>query len=69
MLTPSKFDEQVAALAAANGLSIEIAGHYMALIGDTPELDDRGKLLVRDDNDLELARLTAPAAWDLAIPA
>ena len=69
MLDLSKFDEQSAALAEANGIPLYLAGHYMALIGDTPEIDDDGKLIVRDANDDEIARLMAPAGWDLAIPA
>lgn len=60
MLTPNMFDEQAAVLAAANGISLDLAGRYLGLIGDTPELDDQGKLVVRDENGAELARLTAP---------
>ena len=60
MLTSSCFDEQAAALAAANGIPIEVALNYQALIGDTPELDGQGKLVVRNETGVELARLTAP---------
>jgi len=33
------------------------AGHYAALIGDTPEFDGSGYVVVRDDGDKILARL------------
>lgn len=60
MLTPKEFDEQAAELASANHLSTELASKYAALIGDTPELDDQGKVIVRDENGFELARLSFP---------
>jgi hypothetical protein len=68
MLTPIMFEELAEDLAQTNGLVPDVAGNYMALIGDTPELDDQGKLVVRDKDDAELARLTVPASWDLTIP-
>ena len=67
MLTPTMFDEQGAALAAANGLSVDLARKYMALIGDAPEIDGGGRLIVRDENGIELARLKAPL--ELSSPA
>ena len=47
-------------LTAANHLSLELAREYMSLIGDTPESDANGKIVVRDENGVALARLTRP---------
>ncbi|MFZ4777799.1 MAG: hypothetical protein ACOYM3_20715 [Terrimicrobiaceae bacterium] len=46
MLTPDAFDEMVKDIAKLNGLSYEAAGRIAALIGDTPEVDDNGNVLV-----------------------
>lgn len=60
VLTPKSFEEGAAELATANHLSLELAREYMSLIGDTPESDANGKVLVRDENGVALARLTRP---------
>jgi hypothetical protein len=60
MITPEDFDSFVQAIADANKLSIETAGDYAARIGDTPEIDDNGRAIVRDDNGAEIARITLP---------
>lgn len=60
MITPEDFDSFVQAIADANKLSIETASDYAARIGDTPEIDDNGRAIVRDDNGAEIARITLP---------
>jgi hypothetical protein len=67
MLTGDCFERLAADLAAANGLSVELARTYTAWIGDTPELDDKGKLVVRDENEVVLARLLVPTQVDFAL--
>ncbi|MBA3351916.1 MAG: hypothetical protein H0U23_05740 [Blastocatellia bacterium] len=57
VLTPKSFDECATKLAAVNHLSLELAGLYLSLIGDTPELDADRKLVVRNEDGVELARL------------
>lgn len=45
------------ALQNANGLTEAVALDYTARIGDTPELAEDGKVIVRDDAGQEIARL------------
>ena len=47
-------------IAAANNLSFETASQYAAIVGDTPELADDGRVIVRDDSGAELARIILP---------
>ena len=54
------------ALQTANGLSEDTALEYMTLIGDTPELADDGKVIVRDREGNEIVRVDFP---DLTNPA
>lgn len=56
-MTPAAFDEQVRDLARLNGVSENRAGELMALIGDTPELADDGRVIVRDLQGVEIAKL------------
>lgn len=62
MLTPDYFETQAPIVAAENGISVELAGKYLSLIGDTPEFDlnDPGKVVVCDDEDREIARIKWP---------
>jgi len=46
MLTPEAFDEMVKDIAKLNGMPIEEAGRIACLIGDTPELDEKGNIIV-----------------------
>jgi ribulose-5-phosphate 4-epimerase/fuculose-1-phosphate aldolase len=41
----------------SQGYSTETAGHYAALIGDTPLVDEQGRFVVIDNDGKELARL------------
>ena len=52
------------ALQLANGLSEEIALAYMSRIGDTPELAEDGKVIVRDESGQEIARVILPHEHD-----
>jgi hypothetical protein len=54
------FEAFAFAIARENQLSIETARDYASWIGDTPELDDNGRAIVRDDNGAEIARITLP---------
>ncbi|MFZ4779046.1 MAG: hypothetical protein ACOYM3_27080 [Terrimicrobiaceae bacterium] len=51
-------------LARLNNLPFETASHYAALIGDTPELDEEGLVVVRTDADAILARVRIPEDSD-----
>ena len=59
-MTEAQFYAAIEALAARNGISVELAGGYMAYIGDTPELCEDGRIVVRDDNGVEIARVHMP---------
>jgi hypothetical protein len=60
MMTESQFKKLAQDLARLNNLSPEIAGRYAVLIGDTPEMDEDGLLVVRDNAGDILATLVAP---------
>jgi hypothetical protein len=47
-------------MAALNNLSLETAMKYFWLIGDTPELAEDGRIVVRDESGQELARIVSP---------
>jgi hypothetical protein len=59
-LTPESFDAVAHEIAATNNLPIETALGYAAYIGDTPELADDGRVVVRDESGAELARIILP---------
>ena len=44
-------------IADLNGISLDLAYRYASLIGDTPELDDAGLVVVRDRDGSIVARL------------
>jgi hypothetical protein len=54
------FEAFAQAIADANKLDRDIAADYASRIGDTPELDENGRAIVRDDNGAEIARITLP---------
>lgn len=54
------FEAFAQAIADANKLDRDTAADYASRIGDTPELDDNGRVIVRDDNGAEIARITLP---------
>jgi hypothetical protein len=56
MMTEELLNRFAADLAAANHLPMEMALQYACLIGDTPELDGHGNLVVRDHAGAEIAR-------------
>lgn len=55
------FEAFARAIADVNKLEYDLAADYAARIGDTPELDEQGRAIVRDDNGAEIARITLPA--------
>lgn len=57
MLTARSIEQLAADLAAANQLPLDLARQYASLIGDTPKVDEEGHLVVRDENEVEIARL------------
>jgi hypothetical protein len=61
MYDQESFEAAARAIAAANNIELDLALDYLALIGDTPELDANGLVVVRDDNGNELARITLPS--------
>ncbi len=60
MHDPNSFIAAARALQRANRLSEETALDYTARIGDTPELADDGRVIVRGDDGAELARVFLP---------
>lgn len=64
MFTESGLEEFAKSLALLNTLSLETAGHYAALIGDTPEEDEDGLVVVRTDSGEILARVKVPDEYD-----
>ncbi|MEO8439265.1 MAG: hypothetical protein ABI540_03485 [Spartobacteria bacterium] len=62
MLVSGCFEREAPIVAAENGISVELAGKYLSLIGDTPEIDsnDPGKAVVIDDEGREIARIKWP---------
>lgn len=60
MMTEGAFVETAALLAERNRLSIARAEELLSFIGDTPELADDGRVIVRDDEDREIARVWYP---------
>lgn len=52
------------ALQLSNGLSEDTALDYMARIGDTPEIAEDGKVIVRDAGGKEIARVIFPSFTD-----
>lgn len=62
MLTPAGFDRLAQKIADTNQLALEQAGDYLVLVGDTPEFAEDGKVIVRDDDGAELARIILPPA-------
>jgi hypothetical protein len=48
-------------MAKANGISEEQAEGYLSAIGDNPETDESGKVIVRDRDGKEVARLLYPS--------
>ena len=64
MFTPEGLDNFAKSLARLNNLSLETAGHYTALIGDTPEIDENGLVVVSTDSGEILARVKMPEESD-----
>lgn len=60
MFTETAFNETVAELARLNGISEDLAGDYLARIGDAPELAEDGRVIVRNAAGAEIARV----AWE-----
>lgn len=58
--TPQSFEEAAQTIAAANNLTIETARNFLVHVGDTPEIADDGRVIVRDESGLELARIICP---------
>jgi hypothetical protein len=58
------FEAAARALAAANNISFDLASEYLSLIGDTPEMDENGLTIVRDDSGREIARVVFPPEDD-----
>ncbi len=54
------FDDLAEAIAKLNKLDAETAREYAALIGDTPQLDEDGLVVVMRDGK-ELARVVLPS--------
>lgn len=54
------FEAFAQAIADANNLDRDTAADYASRIGDTPEIDNNGRAIVRDDNGAEIARITLP---------
>jgi hypothetical protein len=62
MITKQGLEEMARDIAQINGINLQLANEYAALIGDTPELDDLGseRVIVRDESGREIARVILP---------
>jgi hypothetical protein len=60
VITSDGFENMARGLATANDLTLDVARRYASLIGDTPELSLDGRVVVRDDKDVEIARVILP---------
>ncbi len=58
--TPESFDEAARGIAAANNLPLETARDYLWYVGDTPEIADDGRVIVRDESGNDLGRIILP---------
>lgn len=58
-MTESDFNAAAEELAKLNGITAELAGEYLSIIGDTPELEN-GEAIVRDAHGAEIARVKLP---------
>lgn len=61
MLAVDQFNETAEVVARENNLTRDVAEEYVSLIGDTPELDEAGLVIVRNADGAELARVRVPA--------
>ncbi|CAN5351982.1 hypothetical protein BH09VER1_BH09VER1_28420 [soil metagenome] len=61
METEEEFLAGAEELARLNNLTIDRAQELLSFIGDTPELDAAGLVVVRDDQDREIARVVWPS--------
>jgi hypothetical protein len=57
MITETDFEGMGAAIAAQNGIPLDLALRYAFLIGDMIELADDGLVIVSDEAGRELARV------------
>lgn len=62
MLTEADFNAMAGEVAGLNELPLATAQRYMALVGDTPEDGGDGRVIVRDREGKELARIILPEA-------
>ena len=60
MYAEAAFYAEAAELARLNGISEDLASDYLAGIGDTPELAEDGRVIVRDEDGTEIARVIWP---------
>lgn len=64
MFTPEGFQEFAKELAELNGLPLDVALRYASHIGDTPEIDKDGLVVVRTGSNQILARVKMPEEAD-----
>jgi hypothetical protein len=60
MFSETAFLEAATELARVNHLPLETAEEFLSLIGDTPELADDGRVIVRDASSAEIGRVILP---------
>ncbi len=59
-MTPEDLSAFAKVLAEQNNLDLPTAEKYASIIGDTPELAENGKVIVRDNDDRVLAEVIVP---------
>ncbi|CAN5546370.1 hypothetical protein BH09VER1_BH09VER1_24660 [soil metagenome] len=59
-MTPNAIDELASEVARLNNLPIEEAERFVAEAGDTPELNDKGAVIIRDEEGAIAAVLNWP---------
>ncbi len=55
------FLKSAEAVAKANGISEQQAEGYLSTIGEKPETDEQGKVIIRDKDGKEVTRLAFPS--------
>lgn len=60
MIDPESFDVLTREIARKNNLDNDTAAEYLALVGDTPSLEEDGRVAVINEEGKKIAIITLP---------
>jgi hypothetical protein len=60
MITPEDFEILTRLVARTNNLDLDTAAEYLSLVGDTPELDESGRVSVINEDGEKIATIKFP---------